>query len=271
MTTVARVLDIARSRLGITEWPPGSNRLSTTAWYGIVGPWCAMGVSDVFNEAGLVHLVNFQTSKGFHGCQKGLDEARRRGLVVSEPQPGDLVFFDWQGRSAGWSDHVGIVEKVNSDGTVTCIEGNTSKDNKGSQSNGGGWYRRVRTRGTICAFVRPAYTSASPAAAAPAAKPAPVRPARPGVQAPPYPLPRGYYFGPKDGPKASVSGFYSHASDLSRWQQQMRNRGWDIGVDGRYGDQTAAIARKFQSEKGLGVDGLIGPATWAAAWTAPVT
>lgn len=94
---------------------------------------------------------------------------------------------------------------------------------------------------------------------------------RPGAAAPRYPLPRGSYFGPKSGPVESVSGYYSHRSDLARWQRRMRQRGWSIGVDGLYGPETKRIARAFQKEKGLGVDGLIGPETWAAAWTYEVT
>lgn len=89
--------------------------------------------------------------------------------------------------------------------------------------------------------------------------------------APPFPLPAGAYFGPKSGPKRSVSGYYSHREDLRRWQLQMRARGWQIEPDGLYGRQTGNVAAAFQAEKGLTVDRLIGPATWAAAWTAPVT
>lgn len=91
---------------------------------------------------------------------------------------------------------------------------------------------------------------------------------------PPFPLPRGHYFGPKDGPKESVSGFFSHREDLRRWQNKMIGRRWSFapfGADGRYGDTTARVARSFQSEKGLKVDGLIGKKTWEAAWTEDVT
>lgn len=116
----------------------------------------------------------------------------------------------------------------------------------------------------------PAEVSA-PAAPAPAPVSSGPRVIAPGVPAPPFPLPAGSYFGPKSGPKASVSGYFSHRSDLARWQQRMKDRGWAIGVDGLYGPQTERIARAFQAEKGLVVDGAIGPITWAAAWTAPVT
>lgn len=60
-------------------------------------------------------------------------------------------------------------------------------------------------------------------------------------------------------------------ADVRRWQQRMRDRGWRITVDGDYGPASAAIARAFQTEKGLHVDGIVGPATWRAAWTAPTT
>ncbi|AVR56409.1 peptidase [Microbacterium phage PaoPu] len=93
----------------------------------------------------------------------------------------------------------------------------------------------------------------------------------PAAAAPAYPLPWGSYFGPKSGPRESVSGFYSHREDLRRWQQRMRDRGWTINPDGLYGDQTGDVAEAFQREKGLTVDRKIGPATWAAAWTAPIT
>lgn len=103
-------------------------------------------------------------------------------------------------------------------------------------------------------------------------KPAPAKKSTPKPTAPAFPLPRGHYFGPKTGPTSSVSGYYSHRADLRRWQEQMRRRGWTITADGLYGPATAKVARQFQAEKGgLAVDGLVGPATWAAAWSEPVT
>lgn len=86
-----------------------------------------------------------------------------------------------------------------------------------------------------------------------------------------FPLPAGYYFGPADGPVESVSGFYSYRDDLRAWQQQMADRDWTIEVDGLYGPGTGDVAEAFQKEKGLTADRLIGPATWDAAWEAPVT
>lgn len=59
--------------------------------------------------------------------------------------------------------------------------------------------------------------------------------------------------------------------DIQTWQRQMASRGWRIDVDGVYGPASEAITEAFQREKGLTVDGIIGPQTWSAAWTASVT
>lgn len=93
----------------------------------------------------------------------------------------------------------------------------------------------------------------------------------PGIPAPAFPLATGSYFGPVTGPKESVSGVYSHREDFRRWQQRMKDRGWGITADGIYGPQSAGVAHAFQVEKGLLPDSLVGPVTWAAAWTAPIT
>lgn len=113
-------------------------------------------------------------------------------------------------------------------------------------------------------------------------------PAKTGA-APAFPLPRRagakFYYGPEDGPRASVSGrglntkvpadvqkiggrWRSHG--LARWQKQMQARGYSITADGRYGPETERIVRYFQKLVGLKVDGKIGPGTWSAAWNEPV-
>lgn len=66
--------------------------------------------------------------------------------------------------------------------------------------------------------------------------------------------------------KAGVKG-----APVSVWQRRMRARGWNIKVDGVYSDADAAIARKFQIEKGLKATGVIDEPSWRKAWTAPIT
>lgn len=61
-----------------------------------------------------------------------------------------------------------------------------------------------------------------------------------------------------------------HSIAITHWQQQMADRGWQIDVDGWYGPQSERVCRVFQAEKKLAADGIVGPLTWSAAWTAPV-
>lgn len=62
-----------------------------------------------------------------------------------------------------------------------------------------------------------------------------------------------------------------HGADVRTWQAKMAARGWAITADGWYGPASQAVCRAFQAEKHLGVDGIVGPTTWRATWSAPVT
>ncbi len=63
----------------------------------------------------------------------------------------------------------------------------------------------------------------------------------------------------------------TRGDEVRRWQRQMADRGWSIIVDGAYGPQSSDVCKRFQRDKGLPVDGVVGPNTWDAAWAAPVT
>lgn len=91
--------------------------------------------------------------------------------------------------------------------------------------------------------------------------------ARAGTPLPPAPAPR-----PEVPPfPGRLLSAPATGPDVRMAQQRLADRGWAITVDGIYGDQTAGIVRQFQAEKGLLVDGVIGPETWTALWAAPVT
>jgi hypothetical protein len=57
------------------------------------------------------------------------------------------------------------------------------------------------------------------------------------------------------------------------WQDRMAKRGWPITVDGYFGPQSAAIAKRFAAEKSIKVSTLPGEVdrgVWDAAWSLPV-
>lgn len=83
------------------------------------------------------------------------------------------------------------------------------------------------------------------------------------ARAPKWPHPVSHSFRASKHPSFSAT--------VKAWQRQMKMRGWNIDVDGYYGHQSAGIAVKFQREKKLTVDGLLGPNTFQAAWLAPIT
>jgi hypothetical protein len=60
----------------------------------------------------------------------------------------------------------------------------------------------------------------------------------------------------------------SHGAMVTQWQAQMLWRRWPLAVDGWYGPKSATACQAFQKQQRLAVDGVVGPATWAATWTA---
>lgn len=120
--------------------------------------------------------------------------------------------------------------------------------------------------GILRLFLEPPATASPARLLAPpprAAAAAPARPAPPRQPAaPPFPG-RALAFTPG---RPMMTG-----QDVRTWQARMRQRGWTLAADGVYGPASRTVAVQFQREKGLAVDGIVGPRTWAAAWTAPVT
>lgn len=143
--TVSGILNIAAQQVGYTENPPNSNRTKYGAWYGLDGqPWCMMFVQWCFAKAG--EPLPYKTASC--SALERWYRAKRPLAVHSLPEPGDIVIYDF--------GHTGIVESAQK-ATITAIEGNTSPGVSGSQNNGGGVYRRVRSISTVTAFIRPDY------------------------------------------------------------------------------------------------------------------
>lgn len=97
------------------------------SWYGYESrvEWCACFVSWIANEAGLLDNGSFPK---FANCDEGIKwfkEKKQWKEKGSIPEPGYIIFFDWD--FDGKSDHVGIVEKVEKN-IIHTIEGNSIND-----------------------------------------------------------------------------------------------------------------------------------------------
>lgn len=145
-----KILDTAIAEIGNSEKPKDSNRTKYGAWFGMNGlAWCGMFVSWVYAHSGK-KLPPIGYTNGFAGCQTAVEHFRKHGKVVKDPQPGDIVFYDWN--KDGRYDHTGIFEGFTPDKTYfSVIEGNTAV---GNDSNGGTVMRRTRSVKTAI-FVRP--------------------------------------------------------------------------------------------------------------------
>jgi CHAP domain-containing protein len=117
----------ARTQVGQAEMPPGSNESPRITEYrsavqgAVVGPWCADFASWSAAQAGIPLGEN---GEGFQsvGALWEWAEGSGRAIPASEgtPQAGDLIVWG--------SDHVGIIEAVDPDGTIHTIEGNSSDE-----------------------------------------------------------------------------------------------------------------------------------------------
>jgi len=149
------ITDIAKSQIDYQE--TGNNDTMYGKWYGLNNqPWCAIFVSWCYDQASLVKKVAAQNKKGFASCDAGLKwfVKQNKLIPVGDAQEGDIVFFQFDNDTQ--PDHVGIVVKnMKRIKTLRTIEGNTSSDNNGSQSNGGGVYLKKRSYATVMAIVRP--------------------------------------------------------------------------------------------------------------------
>lgn len=153
MPTANDILEIARSQIGTKESPAKSDNVKyNTAYYGREvsdgkHPWCAVFVWWVFREAGASDLYYGGDKTAY--CPTLMSFHKKQ--AVTDYRPGDIVFFNFSGRSS--AGHVGICESW--DGTyITTIDGNTGS---ASEDNGGAVLRRRRHKKFIVGAYRPEY------------------------------------------------------------------------------------------------------------------
>jgi hypothetical protein len=140
--TVGRFIQIAKSQVGYIEGPKDNETKYGAYTKANFQPWCGSFVNWCANEAGVKVPNTVYTPSGAAAFKK-------KGAWIdgdlADPEPGDIAYFDFPADGADRISHVGIVIEDNEDGTVWCIEGNTTGDGKrGSQRNGGEACKKLR-------------------------------------------------------------------------------------------------------------------------------
>lgn len=151
----------ALSRVGVVEKPPYSNSGPyISAWIKNGGgepgwAWC-----QYFCNAGLKVGGGEQLMSGYTPTVVEWARAREHGLKIvswQQAEKGDFVYFKFPGVSGDVCDHVGLLVSHDGD-SVTCVEGNTSPGSGGSQYNGGGVFKKTRSKSLVVYVVRPTYS-----------------------------------------------------------------------------------------------------------------
>lgn len=165
--SLSKVISVARGELGVTENPPGSNRVKYWDDYGAGWqgqPWCLAFLWWCFQRAG-------EGSAFFGGaktasCGTLLRWYKEQGLTVpvEDVRVGDIVILNFSGTKD--TQHCGLVTIVDRVAVtrkllqVQTIEGNTSVN--GSQDNGGMVAEKTRYPSQIVAVCRPQYKPEEP-------------------------------------------------------------------------------------------------------------
>lgn len=163
-TSVQRkVIEYAQSFVGQTENPPGSNTGhnivdACQAEFGLHGvAWCGCFVGYCLRRAGGLVGIDGRIAYTPNIPVEGRNHTNGMAMVVDKANgvAGDLACFDWN--HDGTIDHVALIVRNLGSGYYETVEGNTSFDTAGSQSNGGCVAERRRYVSDIGAIVRPAY------------------------------------------------------------------------------------------------------------------
>lgn len=219
-----KIIEIALGEVGYTEKPGNDNKYGE--WFGFNHvAWCAEFVSYCYEKVG--KTIPFGGwPKGFAGVPYFYTQAVKNNLITAHPQPGDIVLFDWNGDKKG--DHTGIFVGFRSDGRIDTIEGNTSSGEAGSQSNGDGVYKRIRSMSTVLAFVNV--------------------------------LGDLGHFG--ETREYKRGDFGATVLDIQRKLNEVLNT--TLELDGKFGKLTAEAVVVFQKKNNIYADGICGPETLKA-------
>ncbi|UPT71580.1 MAG: peptidoglycan-binding protein [Flavobacterium sp. JAD_PAG50586_2] len=213
------VLSKAQSQDGTAESPPNSNKSPYGLWYepSLNGhKWCAMFVSWVFHHAGHP-LGHIQSKNGIHHCQSAHNYYKEKGRLTTNPEPGDIVIYDWEG--TGHADHIGIFIRWTSDAKthIEAWEGNTSTTN---DSDGGRVMKRTRSRSLIKSFINP-----------------------------------GVYTETAVTPVSAILSKGDRGSQVTQIQKHLYDLGYEIEIDGWFGNETETRLKEYQAKNAMNVTG----------------
>lgn len=209
---------------GVHENPRNSNRQPYGVWYG----WNGVPWCAIFMSWG------FRGSLGQMGGKAASvpllrQRFQQQGRYGSTPKVGAFAIFNYD-------KHVEMVLAVYSTYVLT-VGGNTSKAD-GTNYWGGNVALRKRPRSAIKGYCYPIYATTTTA-----------------------PSGTTYLAYPGHVHKDSSSDDWH----VGRIQTRLKALGfYKMTVDSKFGDGTEAAVKAFQKSKGLTVDGIVGPKTWAA-------
>ena len=215
-------------------------------------PWCAGFVSALAQALGLTDWIFPEC-----GCGPMVERYQKAGRWMENdayvPQPGDVIFYDWQdsgmGDNRGEPDHVGLVLTAEGD-RITVIEGNCG--------NAVAIRTLLRDGRYIRGYGLPDYAAAANSESEKESGSAPIVPAD----------------ADDDRKEARrecrvtlpVLQLGDRSEAVRAAQYLLKGRGFDLGwmgADGDFGPKTEAAARRFQRSCGIEADGVVGPVTWA--------
>ncbi len=204
------------------------------AWCDVFVDWCFYQLCG--KDAKAAQDIICQTGDYGAGCSYSSKYYRNAGRFYTSPKVGDQIFFGKKGSE----NHTGIVYKVDKSKVYT-IEGNTSGD-AGVVPNGGGVYKKSYALGysKIVGYGRPRYDEEE------------VKPVEEKEEVCSVNI------------KVLKKG--AKGAEVKSLQILLNGYGYSCGssgADGSFGPATDKALRAYQKAKGLTVDGVCGPNTWA--------
>lgn len=231
-----KIVKEAISEIGYKEGRNNYNKFAVEANAGWVqnAPWCGTFNVAIYKRAG-INLLKIISNPFYVPTM--YSEGRAKGIWVpnNKIEAGDLVLFEFNNDSL--RDHTGVAI-----GNITTVEGNTSNGLSGSQSDGGGVFKRTRP----ASLKRGALSLRLMAQKFPQAFNQKIESIKLEVWE----------------SSARIKGMSS--TEVKSIQTKLVKAGYSVGsygVDGSYKKDTTTAVKEFQKKNGLTVDGIAGPNT----------